>query len=105
LKHLSESEQFRFGVVFQIAMAIVTRLRFVVTDHADLLDKEKRKTLTGLLLYSGLDQAIVLATSEEPTPSRAVRGVKSLSLVEGPKQGDVFAPTAAEPIDSVSIGP
>ena len=43
LKHLSESEQFRFGVAFQIALAMVTGLRFVVIDRADVLDKEKRK--------------------------------------------------------------
>lgn len=95
LKHLSMSEQFRFGVAFQIALAIVTGLRFVVIDRADLLDKEKRKTLTSLLLNSGLDQAIVLATSEEPAPPHAVRGVKFLNLVEKPKRGEVFAPTAA----------
>ena len=84
LKHLSESEQFRFGVAFQIALAMVTGLRFVVIDRADLLDKEKRKTLTSLLLNSKLDQAIVLATSEDAPPSIVPQGVKFLSLVEGP---------------------
>ena len=49
LKHLSESEQFRFGVAFQIALAMVTGLRFVVIDRADVLDKERRKMLTSLL--------------------------------------------------------
>lgn len=105
LKHLSESERFGFGVAFQIALALVTGLRFVVMDRADVLDREKRKMLTSLLMNSKLDQAIVLATSDEPVPSHAVRGVKFLGLVEEPKQGDVFASTAAEPIDSVSIGP
>ena len=47
---------------------MVTGLRFVVIDRADVLDKEKRKMLTSLLLNSKLDQAIVLATSEEAAP-------------------------------------
>jgi DNA repair exonuclease SbcCD ATPase subunit len=89
LKHLSESEQFRFGVAFQISLAMVTGLRFVVIDRADLLDKEKRKMLTSLLLNSKLDQAIVLATSEDAPPSIVPQGVKFLSLVEGlsPEEG------------------
>jgi hypothetical protein len=33
LKHLSESEQFRFGVAFQNTLAMVTGLRFVVIDR------------------------------------------------------------------------
>ncbi len=80
LKHLSESERFRFSVAFQIALAIVTGLRFVVIDRADLLDGERRKMLTGLLVSSGLDQAIVLATSEEAPPSIVPQRVKFLTL-------------------------
>jgi len=70
LKYLSESEQFRFGVAFKIALAIamVTGLQFVVIDRADVLGKEKRRMLTSLLLNSKFDQAIVLATSEEAPP-------------------------------------
>jgi len=89
LKYLSESEQFRFGVAFQIALAMVTGLRFVVIDRADVLDKERRKMLTSLLLNSKLDQAIVLATSEDAPPSIIPQGVRFLSLVEGlsPEEG------------------
>ena len=94
LKHLSESEQFRFGVTFQSALAMVTGLRFVVIDRADLLDKEKRKLLTSLLVNSGLDQAIVLATSEEAPPSIAPQGVKFLSLAEGMKRDQILESTA-----------
>jgi chromosome segregation ATPase len=93
-KHLSESERFRFSVAFQIALAIVTGLRFVVIDRADLLDKERRKTLTGLLVNSGLDQAIVLATSEEAPPSVVPQSVKFLSLVERIKPREALAPAA-----------
>jgi hypothetical protein len=35
LKHLSESERFRFSVAFRIALAIVTGLRIVVIDRAE----------------------------------------------------------------------
>ena len=68
-RRFSESEQFRFGVAFQIALAMGTALRFVVIDRADVLDKEKRKFLTSLLVNSELHQAIVLAPSEEAPPS------------------------------------
>ncbi len=94
LKHLSESEQFRFGVAFEISLALVTGLRFVVIDRADLLDKERRKTLTGLLVNSALDQAIVLATSDEAPPSVVLQGVKFLSFVEGKKPREAFASAA-----------
>ncbi len=95
LKYLSESEQFRFGVAFQIALAIVTGIRFVVIDGADVFDKERRKMLTGLLLNSGLDQAIVLATSDEPTPSIVPQRVKFLNLAQRTNSREVFVPTAA----------
>jgi DNA repair exonuclease SbcCD ATPase subunit len=82
LKHLSESERFRFSVAFQIALAMVTGLRFVVIDRADVLDRERRKLLTGLLANTELDQALVLATSEEAPPSIMPQGVKFISLVD-----------------------
>ena len=53
---------------FQIAVAIMAGLRFVVIDRADILDEERRKMLAPLLLNSMLDQAIVLLTSEESPP-------------------------------------
>jgi hypothetical protein len=95
LKQLSESERFRFGVAFQIALAIMTRLRFAVIDRADVLDKEKRKMLTGLLLNSELEQAIVLATSDEAPPLRVPKGMKFLSLAGGIKPGAALVSTAA----------
>jgi len=95
LKHLSESEQFRFGVAFQIALAMVTGLRFVVIDRADVLDKGRRKMLTSLLLNSKLEQAIVLATSEEALPLNVPNGVRFLSLAEGMKPDQAPVSTAA----------
>jgi hypothetical protein len=82
-------------VAFQIALAIVTGLRFVVIDRADVLDKEKRKMLTGLLLNSELDQAIVLATRDEAPPLSVPKGVKFLSLPGGIKPGAALVSTAA----------
>jgi len=83
LTYLSESEQFRFGVAFQIALAMVTGIRLVVIDGADVLDKPRRKLFTGMLLKSDLDQAIVLATSEELPPTLIPQGVKFLDLGRG----------------------
>jgi hypothetical protein len=95
LKHLSESERFRFSAAFQIALAIVTGLRFVVIDRADVLNKDKRKLFSGLLMSSGLDQAIVLATSDEAPPSIVSQGVKFLNLIEGTKSGVTLVSSAA----------
>ena len=95
LKQLSESERFRFGAAFQIALAIVTGLRFVVIDRADVLDKENRKMLTGLLLNSELDQAIVLATSDEAPPWSVPKGVKFVSLARGITPSAALVSTAA----------
>jgi len=49
------------------------------------------------VLNSKLDQAIILATSEEAPPLIAPQGVKFLSLVEGIKPGEALASTAAQP--------
>ncbi len=97
LKYLSESEQFRFGVAFQIALAMVTGLRFVVIDEADVLDKERRKILTGLLVNSELEQAIILATSEEAPPSIMPHGVKFLSLAGGMKPSEAVVQAPRDP--------
>jgi DNA repair exonuclease SbcCD ATPase subunit len=95
LRHLSESERFRFGVAFQIALAMATDLRFVVIDRADVLDREKRRMLTNLLVKSDLDQAVVLATSEEAEPATVPEGVKFLSLVLPVTAHEPEVPTVA----------
>lgn len=91
LKQLSESERFRFSIAFQVALATATRLRFVVIDRADLLDKERRKMLTNLLINSQLDQAIVLATGEGSPPPLVPQGVKFFGLSEEMKADQVLA--------------
>lgn len=63
VRQLSESERFRFGIAFQIAISKATGLNFVVIDRAAMLDGDNRCLLTSMLMNSGLDQAIVLSTS------------------------------------------
>ena len=80
LRQLSESEQFRFGVALQVAVAMATGVRLVVIDRADALDTERRRMLTGLLMTSGLDQAIILATGEDAPSATLPEGVKFFDL-------------------------
>ncbi|HEV2221544.1 MAG TPA: hypothetical protein VGR84_00935 [Candidatus Acidoferrales bacterium] len=86
LRQHSESERFRFSVAFQIALATATGIRFVVIDRADVLDRARRKILTGLLVNSDLDQAIVLATGEEPPPLVVPQGVRFCDLAKAQRQ-------------------
>jgi len=46
-------------------------------------------------MNSGLDQAIVLATSDEAPPSIVPQGVKFLNLIEGTKPDKALASSAA----------
>lgn len=66
----SASERFRAGVAFQVALAELTKVRLVVVDAADVLDKTNRAVLFDLLataIKGGLlEQAVVLATSQAP---------------------------------------
>jgi len=80
LRQLSESEQFRFGIALQVAVAIATGVGFVVIDRADALDTESRRMLTGLLMTSGLHQAIILATGEDAPSATLPEGVKFFDL-------------------------
>jgi hypothetical protein len=76
-------------------LATVTGVRFVLIDRADVLDKERRKLLTGLLLRSDIDQAIVLATGEESPPTAVPQGVKFFDLTkvrESVKEGVIEPP-------------
>lgn len=80
LRQLSESEQFRFGIALQVAVAMATGVGFVVIDRADALDTESRRMLTGLLMTSGLHQAIILATGEDVPSATLPEGVKFFDL-------------------------
>jgi DNA repair exonuclease SbcCD ATPase subunit len=102
LAQLSESERFRFSIAFQIALATVTGIRFVVIDRADVLDKERRKLFTGMLLHSDVDQAIVLATGEEPPPRAIPPGVKffDLATVQEPEKERMVKQTSVTAIQA-----
>lgn len=80
VKQLSESEKFRFGIAFQVALAKTTGLDFAVIDFADMLDKPSRNELTQLVLESDLEQVIVLCTSVDGAPAQVPNGVKFIEL-------------------------
>lgn len=79
---LSESEQYRFSVAFQVALAKVTGIGFVVLDRADVLVGDNRGTLIEALLKSGLDQVFVLASAADRVPVFPEIKVFDLSLDE-----------------------
>jgi hypothetical protein len=76
LQQISGAERFRFGTAFQLALAEATGVRFALIDRADVLDQQKRNLLTTLLLNSGIDQGVVLASGEDPPPIAIATGVK-----------------------------
>lgn len=96
LRQLSESERLRFGIAFQVAAAAATGIRFLVIDHADVLDKPKRRMLTAVLLRSEIDQAIVLATGDEAPPEPIPAGVRFFDLART-KCKDAHSPEVPAP--------
>lgn len=97
LKQLSESERFRFSIAFQLALAAATGTRFVVIDRADVLDRERRKLLTALLLSSNIEQAIVLATGDENAPLQVPERVKFLYISQRRPSERLSSSAAARP--------
>jgi DNA repair exonuclease SbcCD ATPase subunit len=88
LNQLSESEQFRFAIAFQIALAEATRVGLVVIDRADMLSPDARFTLSELLYNSELYQAFVLTTGDVSTPASAAGLPPGVQIVDLEKQGD-----------------
>ena len=80
VKQLSESEGLRFGIAFQVALAMATGLRFVIIDRADMLIGDNRAALMSVLLESELEQAIVLASSDRPAPTDLPDGLRFIQL-------------------------
>jgi DNA repair exonuclease SbcCD ATPase subunit len=73
---LSESQQLRFGIAFQVALAVHLGLGFLVIDRVDTLDTASRRVLFNQLLSDErLEQAILLVTDEKmeapPAPGTA----------------------------------
>lgn len=64
LSQLSESEEYRFGVAFAVALAEATGVGMVVLDRGDILLPAERSLLTATLLESNLDQIFLLAAGE-----------------------------------------
>jgi chromosome segregation ATPase len=82
LSQMSESQQYRFCVALQVALAVTTGLGFVVIDRADILDPQGRRQLTQALRSGQLDQAIMLATGENMVAPE-MAGTAFYYLVEG----------------------
>lgn len=91
LRVMSKSEKLRFGVAFQVAIAVATGLRFVIVDEADMLDTDGRKQLVMSLIHSDLDQAIILQTDERrdkvPTPEQFKDSVFYMVTAEDDEEG------------------
>lgn len=66
LNRLSASERYRLGVAFQIGIAKMTGLNFVICDGTEILPAVDFGAMIGMLLKSGLDQAIVIRTLQVP---------------------------------------
>lgn len=64
----SESEQYRIGVAIQLAIAMLSGLKFAIVDELDLLDEANRNLMAGMLLTCPLDQVIILAKREVGQP-------------------------------------
>lgn len=80
LKQLSESEAYRFGIAFQVALAEATGLGLVIIDRADMLTNDSRRLLTAELIDSTLEQVIVLSTGEPIEQFPDIAGVAFFEL-------------------------
>lgn len=96
LDQLSESEQYRFSIAFQIALAEATGVNFVVIDRSDMLLPAVRSQLARALDESSLDQAIVLCAGEPLESYPNVEGLTFFELdnIDGATQ--VRVPNAVE---------
>jgi energy-coupling factor transporter ATP-binding protein EcfA2 len=80
LHQLSESEQYRFGIAFQVALAETTGVNMVMIDRADMLLADGRRRLTAALMDSGLDQVFLLASAEPTADAPQFPGVRFFNL-------------------------
>jgi hypothetical protein len=94
-KQLSDSERYRLGVAFGIAIADWTGLRLLIADGADILDKTDKWQLAQALLQSDLEQAIVTSTGIAGTFEASGTAFYTLSKVEGITATEVDAITEA----------
>jgi DNA repair exonuclease SbcCD ATPase subunit len=95
LQQLSESEQYRFSIAFQIALAEATGVNLCVIDRADMLSPDARGELTAALMESSLDQAFVLCTGE-PGPTPEIPDVRFFELVNDEGATALYVPEEEE---------
>lgn len=66
LARLSESERYRVSVAFQIGIAKMSGLNFIVCDRAELLTPPAFSSLVQTIIASGLEQAILVKSLMVP---------------------------------------
>lgn len=66
LNRLSDSERFRLGVAFQIAIAKMTGLNIVVCDRTEMLTPQVFAKMMHMLMSAELDQVILIKTLMVP---------------------------------------
>jgi len=91
---LSESESYRLGVAFSIAIAMWTGLKFVIADAAEILDKQDKWSFAQGLLASDLDQAILTSTGIAGTFEAQGTAFYTFSKAEGITATELDATTA-----------
>jgi len=67
IKRLSASERYRLSVAFQVGIAKMSGLNFVICDGSEILTPPVFSQMIGMLNAAGLDQAIVVKTLMIPT--------------------------------------
>lgn len=67
VRRLSASERYRLSTAFQVAMARMTGVNFVICDGSEILTPPVFGSMMKMLSTSGLDQAIVIKTLMVPT--------------------------------------
>lgn len=67
VRRLSASERYRLSTAFQVAMARMTGVNFVICDGSEILTPPVFGSMMKMLSTAGLDQAIVIKTLMVPT--------------------------------------
>jgi hypothetical protein len=82
-KQLSDSEVYRLGVAFAVAIAEWTGFKILIADGADILDKHDKWQLAEAIYQTDLDQAIVTSTGLAGTFEAPRTTFYTLSKSEG----------------------
>lgn len=98
---LSESESYRLGIAFALAIAEWTGLKFLIADAADILDKQDKWNLAQALLESDMDQAILISTGVAGTFEAAGTAFFTLSKSGGITATELDASTPTQATEQV----